>query len=244
MEKETDLQNINQAENKNFGESIQKFSEEVDFYYRVEKMFLIGGRVVPDEYSVISNLFQLCHHNLIFSFINLLRVHLSEPGIVNRKSIEAIGQATIIAENPDIYSRIWCKGENEKETKENKKLFKGIFKNDKFKNCKNKEELKNCYRIFSVFAHVNITTGMHRFKRADNKMMFGYFDLEVDDIGAWMTRYLNYTLLTYILILEEFADTFGDVFVASKEHLDGIKNEHKLYMETKRELLSQNGKYI
>lgn len=236
-----ELKDINDAENNNLEESIKKFPKEMYFYNELVKAFSMSSKAISDEYVVVATLFQLCSHNLTFSFINLLRVHFAEPCMINRKSVEAVGQATIVNENLDLNSRIWSRGESEKNKDEN--LFKSVFKKDKFRSCKNKNELKRYYEIFCSFNHVNIIATLHRQKRDGNKIFFGYFDSEVDDIGAWMTRYLNYTLLAYILILEEFSNIFGDKIAISKEHISELKNEHKRYVESKRELLSQSGKY-
>lgn len=236
-----ELQGINEAENNNLKESIEKFPEEMYFYNELVKAFSMSGKAITDEYVVVATLFQLCSHNLTFSFINLLRVHFAEPCMINRKSIEAIGQATVINENLDINSRIWSRGED--KISKDKSLFKSVFKKDKFRSCKNKNELERYYKIFCPFNHVNIMATMHRQKRDGNKIFFGYFDSEVDNIGEWMIRYLNYTLLAYILIIEEFSDIFGDKIEISKERIIELKNEHKQYMETRRELLSQSGKY-
>lgn len=233
------MQNINKAENKNLEAGMKLFSKEVYFYDKLDELFCFEKDSIDDAHSVLMNLFQLCHHNLIFSFINLLRGHFVEPSIINRKSIEAISQATIINENLDLHSRIWCKGENKKDSN-NSALFESIFRKDKFRSCKNKKELKHFYKLFSTLTHANITAGIHRFKKERNKIRFGYFDTEVDNLDAWMVRYLNYTILAYITILEEFAEIFNYI---SKDKVIALKNEHKVYMETKKSLLSQFGKY-
>ncbi|MGW8185349.1 MAG: hypothetical protein ACWGHO_04550 [Candidatus Moraniibacteriota bacterium] len=229
-----ELQDINNAENNNLEESIKKFPKEVYFYNELAKAFSTSSKAIPVEYTIIITLFQLCSHNLAFSFMNLLRVHFTESCMINRKSIEAVGQATIIAENIDMNSRIWFNGENGINEGN---LFKSVFKKNKFRSCKNKDELTRYYKMFCLFNHANIAALMHKQKKGGNKIVFGYFDSEVDDVDAWMMEYLNYTLWAYILILEEFSNIFGDKIEISKERIGELKNEHMRYAEAKFEAI-------
>ncbi len=239
----TDLMVFSDAEDKNLQAGLEHFKEEVSFFVRLEALFSTPGKKVTDEYTVIIELFQLCHHNLIFSFLNLLRGHFKEPCIISRNSIEAVAQATIIKENPDSYSEIWCKGENDNENKEDVEAFRRMFKKDKFRNCQYKKELAEFYRMFSTFSHPNILTGIHRMKREGDKLLFGFFDTEVDNLDAWMIRYLNYTLLAYSTILKEFSDIFSQFNIIPIDSLEELRKEHRAYMESRRSFLSQDGKY-
>jgi hypothetical protein len=242
MERTTELQNIDKAEKHNLDAGIKSFTNEVYFYYELSRLFSLSENITYDKYYIVADLFQLCSHNLTFCFINILRGHFTEPLIINRKSIEAVAHATIISENLDLHSRIWCKGENKNE-QESQRLFESIFKKDKFRSCKNKKQLNDFFKIFSQFTHSNITANIHRTKRTEYKLYFGYFDFEVDNVDAWMIRYLNHTLVVYLLILEEFANIFGDNVKSLKEHIGELKKEHRQYMETRRSLLSQSEKY-
>ncbi len=237
---DVDLSVFNDAENKNFRSMLSFFKDEVFFFKRLSALFVASNKKVGDEYIVIIELFQLCNHNLAFSFLNILRGHFKEPCIISRNSIEAVAQATIIKENLRFNNETWCRGE---KGKENIKAFKELFKKDKFRNCKNKDELKVFFRMFSSFGHSNILNGIHRTKKEGDKLLFGFFDVEVDNLEAWMVRYLNYIIVVYSIILEEFSDIFRDFGIASPDDVKKLREEHRVYMETRRGLLSQFGKY-
>lgn len=238
---EIDLRKFCDAENANFNFGLRQFKDELSFFVRLEAMYSVPGKRVPDSHVAIIELFQLCHHNLIFSFLNLLRCHFKEPCVINRNSIEAIGQAAILNENPITNTKIWCMGEGGDE--QEIESFKRIFKNDKFRKCVHKKELKGYFEMFSSMSHPNITIGIHRTRREGEQMLSGFFDVEEDNLEAWMIRYLNYTVLAYVIILKEFSIIFREVGFISDKQLDELAKDHREYMETRRALLSQDGRY-